>query len=104
MAKIGTVTLQALDMTDIFLKENVFLDGIPREEENRAELTEPGFDTERVWVTGNAPKPIPVKVPGDVAIIYGWFNGVFNSPYAYPYTITIYVEYEEVEELLKEND
>jgi hypothetical protein len=101
MAKVGTVTLQALDMTDIFLKENVFLDGINREEEERAELTEPAFDTNRAWVIGSVPKTIPVVVPGDVAIIYGWFNGVFNSPYPYPYTITVYVEYEEVDELLK---
>lgn len=99
MARIGVITLQALDATDVFFKEDVYRDGIPREEENRAELTEPGFDTERAWVNGSVPKVIPVEVSGDAAIIYGWFNGQFIAEY--PFTVTVYVEYEEVEELIK---
>ena len=46
MARLGTVTLQALDDSDIFLNEDVYLHGITDPAEIKTELKEPSFENE----------------------------------------------------------
>jgi len=99
MARLGIVTLQALDSSDIFLKEDVFMDGETDPFELAASITEPGFDQDKAWVSGSVPKVIPVNVEGDTSIIIGWFNG---DSFSFPYTINIYIEYEEADEVENE--
>jgi hypothetical protein len=103
MARLGTVTLQALDETDIFLKEDVFLDG----EIDAGELpchiqgADPGFDQGKAWLTGKVPEPIPVIVEGDSSMIVGWFKGDGLFP---AFKLKIYIEYEEVEEMVNQKE
>jgi hypothetical protein len=96
MARLGTLTLQALDKSDIFLKEDVFMDGVTDPAELSASIAEPGFDQDKAWVSGSVPKVIPVIVEGDTSVILGWFKG---DNYTSPYTIKIYIEYEEADEV-----
>lgn len=93
--RLGILTLQATDKSDVFLREDVVLDGIISPEEGLAHIPEPGFDEQYAWVSGKAPEVIPVTVEGDTGVIYGWFKGesFFN-----PFILRVYVEYEEAEE------
>lgn len=101
MARIGTLTLQAMDDSDIFLKEDVYLDGLTDFGEAQCSIVpgEPGFEAGKAWETGSVPKMIPVLVEGDSSIILGWFksDGFFPS-----YFLKVYIEYEEVEEMVSE--
>jgi hypothetical protein len=99
MAKLGSITFQALDNSDVFLSEEVFLDGVDTLGE--MQMPQPGFENDKAWITGNGPKVIPVNVDGDTSIIYGWFRG---EEFSYPYIIRIYLECEEVEELKEKED
>jgi hypothetical protein len=99
MAKLGTISLQALESTDVFLEADVYLDGITEAGEISATITEPGFDMDKAWVSGNVPKVIPVDVSGVSSVIYGWYKG---SSHPGPFKLKVYVQYEEVEELITE--
>ena len=98
MAKLGTITFQAMDKCDVFLQADVYLDGLTSVEEMAASLVEPGFDTNKAWVTGNVPGVNPVDVEGDSSVIYAWYMG---KSYPGPFKLRVYVEYEEVDEMLK---
>lgn len=91
MARLGTVTLQAMDEADVFLKEDVYLDGFKDFGDLQTEIPEPGFEEEKAWVTGAVPAVIPVSVDGDTSVIYGWFRG---EAFSASYYLRIYIEYE----------
>lgn len=96
MARLGTVTLQSNDETDVFLVVEVIDDSLVKPDEVEAGIEELGFDSDKPWSSGKVPKPIAVKVSGDSAIINGWFKGI---EFEKAFTINIYVEYEEMEQL-----
>ena len=99
MAKLGTLSFQANDNTDLFLKVDLFPDGSMQSDENFIGITDVNFDSDKPWVVGKIPAQIPVTVDGDSSTIKVWFKGeVFPGPF----TINIYVEYEEVEEVEEE--
>jgi hypothetical protein len=99
MARLGTITLQALDDSDIFLKTDVYLDGITDPAETLEEISEPGLpEQDLAWVNGSVPKVIKVNIEGDASIIEGWFKG---DNYTSPFRIQVYVEYEETEEVIE---
>ena len=98
MARLGTITLQALDDSDIFLKADVYLDGVTDPAEALEEISEPGFEQDISWASGNVPKLMRVNVEGDASLIEGWFKG---DNYTSPFRIQVYVEYEEVEEIIE---
>jgi hypothetical protein len=97
MSRLGTVTLQAMDDADVFLKEDVFLDGTTDASELSTEISEPGFEDNLAYVTGKVPAVIPVSVNGDTSVIYGWFKG---ENFTSAYYLKIYIEYQEVEGIL----
>jgi hypothetical protein len=103
MSRLGTITLQSLDDSDIFLKEDVFLDGEIDAGEMPCHIqdADPGFDSGQAWITGKVPAPIPVILEGDSTMIVGWFksDGLYPSFY-----LRIYIEYEEVEEMITEKE
>lgn len=94
MARLGILTLQALDSSDIFFKEDVYVDGVTDPYETATTVSEPGFDQDKAWVSGSGPERTPVYVEGDTSIIMGWFKA---DSYSFPYTIKIYIEYEEAD-------
>jgi hypothetical protein len=103
MARLGTLTLQSLDETDIFLKEDVYMDGVTDPGELPCDITgsDPGFESGEAWLTGKVPEPIPVFVDGDSTTIVGWFKGDGIFPTFY---LKVYLEYEEVEEMINEEE
>lgn len=99
MGRLGTLTLQSMDECDVFLKEDLFLNGITDPREYLINLYDPSFDEDKEWISGQVPGVIPVLVDGDTSIIYGWFKGdIFYTSYI----IKIYIEYEEQDQV--END
>ncbi len=99
MARLGELSLQATNESDIFLNEEVYLDGLTSAEEMQTVIPEPGFDQNKAWVNGNTAKFISVNVDGDTSVIYGCFKG---EDFPAAFFLNIYIQYEENEELLKE--
>lgn len=95
MARLGTLTFQAMDNSDVFLSHDVFLDGVSEFGDAEIQIPQPGFENDKAYITGDVPKAIPVTVEGDSSVIYGWFKA---DEFSYPYIIRIYLECEEVEE------
>jgi hypothetical protein len=100
MDYIGTITFQANDSTDIFLKLQVrpqFESRAPSDE-SLMNVEDPQFHSDLDWVTGNVPKMTPVQIQGDTAVIHAWFQA---RTFVLKYMITIYVECEFEEELIE---
>jgi hypothetical protein len=98
-ARLGTITLQTLNASDIFLKEDVYAEGEIISSELQTQIAEPGFGEDKAYISGRVPKPIEVNVEGDVGIIYGWY---VCDEVIEPYTVNIYVIYEETEQIIEE--
>ena len=100
MARLGTVTLQTMDNSDLFLKEEVFLDGVTDPSEVQFGIQEPGFEAGKAWETGSVPSRIPVLVEGDASVITGWFSGDVQN-FNGAFRIQVYIEFEEPDELFE---
>ena len=100
--KIGTISLQANDNTDLFLKTDVSSDGSTQSDENLILVQDAQFDSDKPYVTGRISKEYLTNIDGDTSLIKGWFKG--NS-FISPFSICVYVQYEEpeqVEEIIAE--
>jgi hypothetical protein len=97
MDRLGTISFQANDSSDVFLVEEVRENNLEPSDENLLDIEDVQFDANEPWVTGRVPKMEPIVVEGDTTIINVWFKGeVFDAPFV----ITIYVECEEAETLV----
>lgn len=95
MDRLGTIYFQALDNTDVFLAEDVLMDGYDGNDLITTKIPEP-FNIEQYSIyNGKVPAMTPVTVDGDTSVIYGWFKG---DHFPYQYTVRVYVEYETDEE------
>lgn len=92
----GTVSFQAHDRKDVFHVAEVRENGIETPDEELLGIESSQFDNEQEWVTGRISKMNPVQVDGDTTVIHAWFKG---DNFVRSFRITVYVEYEEVEEL-----
>ena len=99
MDKIGTITFQSNESSDVFYVADVYEAGIEETDENVIGIVPMQFEGVAAWVTGRVPKMKPVNVEGDTTILHGWFKGGVSGM---PYRLTIYVEYELTEELIPE--
>lgn len=93
----GTISFQANDSLDIFYKTEVKTDEIEDSDETLMGIEDLQFESEVAAITGNGPKMKPMHVPGDTAVIHGWYQ---SRILVAPFTITVYIEYEEAEELI----
>jgi hypothetical protein len=101
MAKLGTITLQALDDSDVFLSQDIYSDEQGEISDALVGIVSPGLDIEKAYVSGAVPKSTPVFVEADAAVIYGWFRSEeFNDPFR----IRIYLECEKVEGVEETNN
>ncbi len=96
MARLGTVTLQSTDDSDVFFSEGVYLNGITDNDEAETELCEPGFDEDLEYISGRVPRMHTAEIEGDTRLLFGWFKG---ERFSASYYLCIYIEYEEVEEI-----
>jgi hypothetical protein len=101
MSRLGNLILQAMDDTDVFFNQDLYLDGVRDGRETQDMIAEPGFEENNAWISGDVPDSEPVWVEGDTSVIYGWFKG---ENFAFPFRVKIYIEYEEVEELICEEE
>jgi hypothetical protein len=101
MDRLGTISFQTNDDSDVFLVEEVGENNTEPSDENLFGVDDPQFDSDMPWVTGRVPMIKPVTVEGDTASINAWSKG---DPDSYrdnkSFVITIYVEYEEAEVLV----
>lgn len=99
MAHIGTVTFQSESEKDVFLKLEVESREAVEPDERLWAVEDSNIESDKPYVTGKGPKPVSVNIEGDSEVIYGWFRG---SYFPGPFTLNIYVEYEEIEEIVNE--
>lgn len=101
MDRLGTISFQANDNSDVFLVEEVRENNTEPSDENLLGIDDPQFDSDMPWITGRVPVMKPVMVEGDTASIHAWFKG---DPDSYrddkSFVITIYLECEEAEVLV----
>lgn len=101
MDRLGTLSFQTNDSSDVFLVEEVHENNVESSDENLIGMDDLQFDSDMPWITGRVPAMKPVTVEGDTTLIHAWFKG---DPDSYrddkPFVIRIYVEYEEAEELV----
>lgn len=97
MDKIGTITFQSNESSDVFYVADIYEAGIEQTDENLIGVIAMQFEGVAAWITGRVPKMTPVNIEGDTAVIHGWFKGGVSGM---PYRLTVYIEYELAEELL----
>lgn len=95
----GTIAFQANNSFDIFQVLEVRPDDVGLSDEELIKVKDLQFDSNKPWVTGQIPQMIPVNVEGDTIQIHALFKGeCFDKEYV----LRIYVEYEETETLIPE--
>jgi hypothetical protein len=94
--RLGTISFQSNDKTDVFHVAQVLADGIEPSDEALLTVEDPQFDSDKAWVTGNVPGMKAVTIEGDTTIINAWFKG---EHFDKPFMVRVYVECELSEEL-----
>jgi hypothetical protein len=94
--RLGTISFQANDKTDVFHVAEVLAEGIEPSDETLLNLEDPQFESDKAWVTGNVPEMKGVTIEGDTTTINAWFKG---EHFDKPFTVRVYVECELAEEL-----
>lgn len=97
MDRLGTISFQTNDNSDVFLVEEVRENNVEPSDENLMGIDDLQFDSEMPWITGRLPTMKSVSVEGDTRLIHAWFKG---NKFDQSFVIRIYVEYEEAEELV----
>jgi hypothetical protein len=101
MSRLGTITFQANDRTDVFLVADVLDDADFVTDESLLQVNDPEFEIKMVSMTGSIPKMVPVNIEGGNVILQTFFKG---EEYVDPFIIRVYIELEEAEELLSVED
>lgn len=94
--RIGTVYFKAFDRSDVFLVTEVLPIEYPELDEALGGFTADDLEIDGDWVTGRTFAKTNVEVEGDTRNI----QCVYRAEEGRSYTMTIYLEYEEVEEVL----
>lgn len=99
--RYGTVSFQANNSLDIFHVLEMRPEDEVISDEELIKVKDLQFDSDKPWVTGHVPKIIPVNVEGDTTVIHALIKAECFSD---RYTLRIYLEYEDAEELIEDND
>lgn len=94
MEKLAVLSFQSNDHSDVFLQAELFQDNVCESDESSMGIEDTQFNADQPCVNGKRQEMIPVHVAGDTIFIRVWIK---NYMLSYPYTMTIYVEYEEVD-------
>ncbi len=98
MDRLGTISFQTNDNSDVFLVEEVREITEDVSDETFFEIEDAQFESDLPWVTGRVPEIKSVTVEGDTTIINAWFKG---ETFDKSFVITIYLECEAAEELVE---
>lgn len=93
--RIGTVSFRALNRSDVFLTAEVMPTEYPELDEEFAGMASDELEIETPWVTGLHNQKHVVNVEGDTRILFC----TYRAEEIRGYIMTVYVEYEEVEEV-----
>ncbi|HVD99531.1 MAG TPA: hypothetical protein VNB90_15085 [Cytophagaceae bacterium] len=96
MGRLGKVNFQVQNKTDLFLELEVYPGGDEEAADQACMIAEPGFEQFSQYLSGRRPEFIEVDAEGDSCVVYGIFRG---ENFTDPFTLYVYVEYEEVEAL-----
>jgi hypothetical protein len=96
MGRLGKVSFQVQNKSDLFLEVEVYTGGDEEPADQSCMVAEPGFEQFAQYLSGKTPKFIEVDAEGDSCVVYGIFRG---ENFIDPFTLHVYVEYEEVETL-----
>lgn len=99
--RYGTISFQANNSLDIFQVLEMRSEDSQVSDEALIKVKDLQFDSDKPWVTGNVPRMIPVNVEGDTIQVHALIKAECFSE---PYTLRIYLEYEESEALVSETD
>jgi hypothetical protein len=88
--KVGTVSLQSNESSDLFFQAEVFQNGNVFPDPNELVIQPFGANSEKAWITGKVPKAIMTNISGSTGSLMGWYKSVYNT---YPYQVKIYVHY-----------
>ena len=97
--RLGLVSFQANDKSDVFHVAEVCDTGVQITDETVLGIDEPLPELDHAWVSGNVPRFHPVDIAGDNMIMRAWLKG---ENYQVPFTLKVYIEYQEAEELIVE--
>lgn len=98
MERRGLINFQANGKTDVFYVEQIFEEIMELSDEERFNIEDSQFDSDKAWVTGYTPRLKPLNIEGDTTVIHGWFKGESHNR---SFVITIYVACEMTEELVE---
>jgi hypothetical protein len=99
--RYGTISFQANNSLDIFQVLQVQVDIDTVSDEALMNVKDLQFDSDKAWVTGYVPQLIPVNVEGDTIFIHALLKGeCFDKCFE----VRIYVEYEEAEILIPQEE
>ena len=96
---IGILSLQTNEESDLVLQTNIYQTGKGFSEMSLPNMAFLGADSEAAWFTGMRPKKLMLNVDGRTGTISGWYKPIYTGV---PYTVTIYLEYELMEEKKEE--
>jgi hypothetical protein len=99
MARMGKVSFQVQNESDLFLELEVYPGGDEELSDQQCMVVEPSFEQFSQYLSGKRPEFIEVDAEGDSSVVYGIFRG---ENFTSPFTLYIYVEYETIEELTSE--
>ncbi len=97
MTRLGIISFQASDRTDVFLVADVIEAGVSASSEMMLGIEDAQFDSDKAWVTGYVPEETPVDIDGDNPVIQAWFKG---EEYINPFVMRIYLTVEEAKEFV----
>jgi hypothetical protein len=98
MARLGQISFQSNDQSDVFKILEVIESGPEPSDEFVFGVESTQFDNTLPWVTGCIPSMIPITVDGDTTSVRSWFRG--EEDFIGSFFMTVYMEYEEAEELV----
>ena len=101
MGRVGKVSFHVQNQSDLFLELEVYPGGEEESSEQSFMVVEPGFEQFFQFLSGRRPEFIQTDIDGDSSVINGIFRG---ENFTAPFTLYLYVEYEEVEKLASESE
>lgn len=97
MVRLGRLSFKANDRSDLFAVLNVEEAGFEQSDEVFSGIDDPHFESSSAFLDGRVPKMKTVNIDGDTTIIKAWYCGEKDFG---TFFVRIYVEYEEVEEMI----
>lgn len=101
MARVGKVSFQVQNESDLFLELEVYVGGEEESSEQECMVVEPSFEQFFQYLSGKRPHYVEVDAEGDSSVVYGIFRG---ENFVSPFTLYLYVEYEEIEAVISEEE